>query len=53
MKEQEWAKTVAVEIHRHLKGIPARLLRYGDRFDFMFVWECYKPKNEEWSVLVK
>lgn len=32
-------------------GVPARLLRHGESFDFMIAWRGLKPMNEELQVL--
>lgn len=32
-------------------GVPARLLRHGEGFDFMISWEGYKSNKTEWEIL--
>ncbi|EGU9030363.1 hypothetical protein GA076_19070 [Vibrio parahaemolyticus] len=32
-------------------GVPTRLLRHGEAFDFMIAWEDYKPTDNEKQVL--
>jgi hypothetical protein len=35
------------------KSLPGRLFRHGQHFDFMQSWERFKPKDKEWSMLIK
>lgn len=32
-------------------GVPARVLRHGENFDFMVAWKAYEPETKEWDTL--
>lgn len=34
-------------------GVPARVLRHGENFDFMISWESFEPQTKEWDTLCK
>lgn len=34
-------------------GVPARVLRHGENFDFMISWASFRPNETEWDALCK
>ena len=41
------------EIASNKKALPSRLLWHGNHFDFLAVWEGYKPSEPERQELLK